>query len=78
MRLDPATQAAFDADGVEILGAVDVDPKCGLVLRWKGFSQPPFEPANGRGITGQLRHDSPYEQGWCKAPITVSSRSAPA
>jgi len=70
--------AVFDADGVEIIGCVHAGLNIGRVCRWKGFGQPPFEPANGRGMTGMLAPDSPYEQGWCKAPLTTRSRSAPA
>ena len=75
---DTPDLAVFDADGVEILGCLDAFLEIGRVCRWKGFGQPPFEPANGRGMTGSLPHDSPYEQGWCKAPLTIGPRSSPS
>lgn len=69
----PGTEVV-DADGVEILGCVEAHLPIGRVMRPKG-EQPPFEPANGRGITGTLSYDSPYEQGWCKPPLSVVSKT---
>ena len=65
----PGTEVV-DADGVEIVGCVEAHLPIGRVMRPKG-GQPPFEPHNGRGITGVLHWESPYEQGWCKPPLSV-------